>query len=690
MTLVPALVFGVLEASLRLCGYGFTTDFFLDGSKTEEAAVWVDNPAFGRWVFPRLDRTPTPVPFALAKVKARGTVRLFVLGESAAMGFPDPSTSFARVLEVLLRDAYPEREFEVFNAAMTAINSHVALPIARQCACQQPDLFVLHLGNNEVVGPFGAAGVLGPYSPQRWVIRANLSLKTTRIGQLLNNTIRRLSRPRKAPRSWQGMTMLASSHVRADDSRLPRLYGHFRDNLQDICSVASAAGAPVVLCTIPVNLADCAPFGSLHAADLEEDALAAWEKAYQDGVRLEEEKKPAAALARYAEAAQHDDQFADLAFRQARCCAALGKRAEAERYYRRARDLDTLRFRSGTTINETIREVAAGTDGVVLADAERAFAEASASGIPGEELFLEHVHMNFKGNYLLARTVFQAIAERAPPCLGAPRSAAPLSEQRCAERLAHTEWNEQKIARQIHEMITEKPPFTNQLDCRARGERWKRKLDALQARLRSGGLQKAVEQYEKATEAAPRDWMMRLNYGLLLTECGELAHAEEQYQAALGVLRHCCAARCKLGNLLARMGRREEAGYHFKEALRLAPDYTEAHVGLAELAAAQGKTDEAQALYEEQVRKDPYHVPALVSLGLFLMRSGKLEEAETRFAQAHELEPNNPAILVHLGDTAVKQGKTDEARAHYEAALELRPNWPELREYLARMRKERK
>ena len=44
---------------------------------------------------------------------------------------------------------------------MVAINSHVALPIARQCAERQPDLLVVHLGNNEVVGPFGAAGVLG-------------------------------------------------------------------------------------------------------------------------------------------------------------------------------------------------------------------------------------------------------------------------------------------------------------------------------------------------------------------------------------------------------------------------------------------------------------------------------------------------------------------------------------------------
>ncbi len=76
-----------------------------------------------------------------------------------------------------------------------------------------------------------------------------------------------------------------------------------------------------------------------------------------------------------------------------------------------ARDLDALRFRSDAAVNETIREVAAAQAGrgALLADAERAFDAASPAGGPGENLFLEHVHMNFAGNYLLARTVFETV-----------------------------------------------------------------------------------------------------------------------------------------------------------------------------------------------------------------------------------------------------------------------------------------
>src|SRR5207245_345043 len=215
----------------------------------------------------------------------------FVLGESAALGYPNPSFSFPRLLEVLLRARYPDRDFEVVNTAMAAINSHVVLPIARQCLRRQPDLLVVHLGNNEVVGPFGAAGVLGPFAPNRTLIRANLAVKASRSGQLLDRLMQGLGSEKQAPQNWAGMQMFIHSQLRAEDDRLTRVYAHFRANLGDICRVGVAAGVPVVLCTIPVNLKDCAPFASLHAPALAGAQLDAWDQLFQAGVKLEEQKQ---------------------------------------------------------------------------------------------------------------------------------------------------------------------------------------------------------------------------------------------------------------------------------------------------------------------------------------------------------------------------------------------------------------
>ena len=47
-------------------------------------------------------------------------------------------------------------------------------------------------------------------------------------------------------------------------------------------------------------------------------------------------------------------------------------------------------------------------------DVEQAFANASADGSPGEDLFYEHVHLTFEGNYRLAHTLMDQIVRFLP------------------------------------------------------------------------------------------------------------------------------------------------------------------------------------------------------------------------------------------------------------------------------------
>ena len=74
-------------------------------------------------------------------------------------------------MEVLLRERYPGVNFEVVNVAITAINSHVIVPIARECARYQGDLWIIYMGNNEMIGPFGAATVFGAKAPPWPLVR---------------------------------------------------------------------------------------------------------------------------------------------------------------------------------------------------------------------------------------------------------------------------------------------------------------------------------------------------------------------------------------------------------------------------------------------------------------------------------------------------------------------------------------
>ena len=256
------------------------------------------------------------------------------------------------------------------------------------------------------------------------------------------------------------MELFLKQQVRQDDPRMAAVYAHFQKNLSDIIAFGVGSGAKVVVSTVGSNLRDCSPFGSLHRASLAAAKAAEWEDLYQAAGVLETQGKYAEAVAQYQRAAQVDDQFADLQFRLGRCQAALGRHEEARRYFAKARDLDTLRFRTDSRLNEIIRRVAGEwqTQGVRLADTEAAFVQASADGIPGQEWFYEHVHLKFRGNYLVARQlaeqVVQCLAE--PTGGGAGVSAATtgvspavrsdgirpfLSAAECAQRLGLTDWD---------------------------------------------------------------------------------------------------------------------------------------------------------------------------------------------------------------------------------------------------------
>ena len=157
----PALFFGLTELVLRLAGFGHPTEFLLpalqNGQKT-----FVQNNQFGwRFFGPKLSRLPWPV--SISQSKPHATVRVFVFGESAAKGEPQPAFGLPRMLEAMLSLRYPGVKFEVVNAAMTAINSHVILPIARECSKADGDIWVIYMGNNEVVGPFGAGAAVATH-----------------------------------------------------------------------------------------------------------------------------------------------------------------------------------------------------------------------------------------------------------------------------------------------------------------------------------------------------------------------------------------------------------------------------------------------------------------------------------------------------------------------------------------------
>src|SRR5579872_3881062 len=444
---IPVLLLGAIEGSLRLLKVGFPTDATVPCTlKGHPASCY--NLFFPAPFFPP-GMIKTPQAYAIPADKPAGTYRIFVLGESAAMGDPDPAYAFSRYLEVMLRKQYPSMNFEVINTGSVAVNSHVLLPLARGLAKQRPDLFIIYSGNNEVVGPYGPGTALTSSGMALPVIRSSIFFRSTRIGQLLT----KLGTQKK---EWGGMEMFLDKQVSGTSPLMKYAYANFEANLRETVAVARAAGARVIVSTVATNLKDCAPFASMHRDGLSQDDLRLWTAFVQQGSDLENARSFAEALKAYQAAAKIDDQYAELEFRMARSLWMLGDSAAAREHFQRSRDLDTLRFRADSRINDINRSVAASAQGAELVDADAIFSRQSPNGIVGSDLVYEHVHMTPAGNYLLARAMFLQIASKMPAQGGRA-----VTEADCEKLLAFTPHDRVRIAGEMFERL-QKPPFTNQ------------------------------------------------------------------------------------------------------------------------------------------------------------------------------------------------------------------------------------
>ncbi len=704
---------------MRLAGFGHPVSYFISPPGAPDR--WIDNPAFGRRFFPPgLLRVPPPLSFR--REKAPGTIRILVFGESAAMGDPRPACGVARQLEVLLSARYPASRFEVIPVAMTAINSHALLPMAKECTALGADFWLLFAGNNEMLGSFGAGSVLGRRAPPRFLVRLILASKATRTGQALETLAERL-RGRAADSSrWTGLRVLAGESVTGDAPERQRTYATFEANLRDIVRAGTASGARVILGTVAVNLRDCSPFGSVHRTGISASDLAAWHRLVDEGRRALAAGDPARASDHFESAARIDAGHAGLQYLRGEAELARSNRVAAAGAFQLACDLDTIPLRTDSRLNDRIRRVARER-AIPLVDTGAALAAGSPEGIPGGLFFYEHVHLTPEGNHALARAFGDVLADQLPAGIrgGGGNDWLPLEE--ADRRLAHSIWNrsasvELMIARCLD------APFTNRLGQEAHLGILAREAARLRRMVGASSVSQARGLYTNAIAAAPEDPHLRRNYAEFLAATGALPEASDQWRKVIDLLPHHPVAYLQSGSLLRRLGRRDEALPLLERAIALQPDWVEARLELAELRVAQGRPRDAleacraalrlqpgharahlrlaDALaadrqptaaissLEEAVRLDPRLWEARYLLGVEYALQDRLEAARAEFAEVVRLKPDHHRAHFNLGIAWARQQRWNEAAAALSEALRQDPRNEEARQALAQVNARRR
>jgi len=703
---VPLLLLGSVELGLWLAGYGYPTGFFKKIQR-DGKDYFINNENFTlRFFPPQLARWPDP--FLIPAVKLPDTIRVFIFGESAAMGDLQPAYSASRFMEVQLRERFPGKKFEVVNLGITAINSHVILPIARECAKHDGDFWIIYMGNNEMVGPFGTATVFGAQALPRQAAQLNIELQRTRLGQLLVAALRQLGGKSKNT-SWGGMEMFLGNRVAPDDRRKQTVYRNFEANLRDIVRAGLNSGAKVILSTVSVNLKDSPPFASLANGNLPAADRAQFDRDFARGKLLQSQSNFLAAAEWFRRAAKLDPQFAEAHFRLAQCELALTNVAAREQF-QMACDDDALPFRADSRINGIIRQVAQRYAGerLALCDAERELAAASPAGIAGDEIFFEHVHFNFNGNYRLGKLWAEQIAQSLAAAGGGSAGTNWLSPEACDRALGLTIWNRQ-FGLQARIERLEEPPLSMQFNNLERirklqdeilrlrqleaqpgaAERAREVFTAALARAPADkylyeGLanfceansdwQGALAAYRRMTELMPADFYACLQLGRLLGEQGQPAQGEPFLEEAAHLRPSLPTGWLELGSVMLAQQKYAAALDCLKHAIQLRPQDPSCVCAAGRMLAKLNRHAEAMADFRRSIQLDPDYWQAHFELADELNAANQLEAAAHEYATVLKINPRHVPSHIKLGLVLVRFNRLDDAIACFQNALTIEPD----------------
>lgn len=719
--LLPLLLAG-LELGLRLGGYGYPTSFFKP-LKIEGEDYLVQNEDFALRFFPK-ETSRRPEPIRIKATKPPGTIRIFVLGESAALGDPEPAYGAGRYLEVLLRERFPGVEFEVVNVAFTAINSHVILPIARDCARQEGDVWIIYMGNNEMVGPFGAATVFGAQAPSRAFVKFGTGLQRTRVGQLLTAGARRLGGASAKASTWKGMEMFLENRVAPDSPKKERVYENFRENLDDIVETGLTAGAKIILNTMVVNLKDSPPFASMSNSNLPVAARQDFEANFARGKRCEEQGEFAQAAEFYEQALRQDDRFAEAQFRLGTCQLRRTNSIAAGKHLQLACDHDALPFRTDSRINALIRDAGQrfGPRGLSLLDAASALGTNQPAGIPGREIFYEHVHFNFDGNYQLARAWAEEVRKVLPGDIAQKAVGEWATQEECERWLGLSDWNRVFVLEAMRERF-DKAPLSSQFNNPERVRDLRETAQRLREHTNPTLAAKAGADYLAALKRNPTDHLLYENFAKFLESTKNLKPAIGQWQQVGKLLPNNYRAFYQAGRLLAQLNQQDEAQAALTRAITLHPEMAEAWFELGNLQLRAGQAEVALQSYERAARLEPrnaayqtfigkalgklnrwpealaHHRRAIqaqpdlwlahLALGDALATNQQFEEAGKEFAEVIRLRPGHAPAHFSLGLVQIKLGRPEEARRQFEETLRLEPANQPAREWLDQIRRSR-
>lgn len=411
--MIPLFLLVAVEFVLRLLWPAQSVPLFIDHPAAP--AYLVTEPDITRRYFATDAKRP-PVkmePGFILKQKSSDAIRLVVQGGSTAAGYPyGAGASLAAMLEQRLKRTLPDKEIEVVNTALSAVNSYTLLDLSDDILRVSPDAILIYAGHNEYLGILGVgSSYLTSQSPAATLFW--LKLRKLRLYQLLeqgylawlsddtpgqNETVTEAEQQRRTVMA----TVAKHKDIALHSERYQAGLQQFEQNMRLLLQRYQQAGIPVYLATIASNLADQPPFNSTPLSHQQQQTIQQFKAQLASGAPAE------VVLAQLDTLAAQPDDSADWHFQLGQLYLQLKQYEVAKKQLTLARDLDLLRFRAPSAINQLIRQLSAEY-GAVLVDSEQALANQSEHGIIGSKMMLEHLHPTIAGYFVLADSFYQTL-----------------------------------------------------------------------------------------------------------------------------------------------------------------------------------------------------------------------------------------------------------------------------------------
>lgn len=414
LLLIPIVFLGITEVTLRIFHYGGNLDLVVRKTISGKEYYTLNRDVARRYFSQKGIAIPEAYDDVFEIKKQPTTKRIFMLGESTMAGYPyDYNATAPCLLRDRLSQLLPQYNIEVVNVGLAAVNSYTVLDFIKELVEYEPDAFVVYLGHNEFYGAMGVGSTeyLGQW---RWLVKLYLQMRNVRLFLLVRDGIvalRSLMKPDVALHDVTLMEgMVREKTIRYNSKEYNVAKSNFEANLREIVSTAKSHRVPIILTTLASNVRDQKPLLATFSESTNDESKKKWNDLIERGNVAQQHGEFSRAFQVFEQAIKIDTLNADAYFYTAKCLDTLGRYDEAKRAYEKARDYDALRFRASSDFNELIRYLCQ-QENVPLADAERAFEQQSPHGLLGSNLMLEHLHPNFDGYFLLAKTFFQTIVD---------------------------------------------------------------------------------------------------------------------------------------------------------------------------------------------------------------------------------------------------------------------------------------